>query len=229
MAKEILRTHDHLFCNRTVPDAVNSYKHCDYSMVWLPVSDRWRNLRKICSSQLFAPKVLDANQANRRVKVQELIADICESKEKGEAVNIGRAAFKTTLNLLSRTMFSVDLANPSSETARELKETIWGIMEEIGKPNLADYFHLLRRLDPQGIRRRLTYHFQKTLDLIDRMINQRLEARKVQDYIPTNDMLDSLLNMSEEKNEKMDKTEVENLFLVSLYYFLTLTYPQYLL
>ncbi|KAM5568099.1 geraniol 8-hydroxylase [Rosa sericea] len=213
MAKEILRTHDHLFCNRTIPDAVNSFKHCQYSMVWLPVSGRWRNLRKICNSQLFATKVLDANQANRRVKVQELIADICESEERGVAVNIGRAAFKTTLNLLSQTIFSVDLANPSSETARELKETIWGIMEEIGKPNVADYFHLLRKLDPQGIRRRLTYHFHKTIVLFDSMINQRLESRKVQDYIPTNDMLDTLLNMSEEKNEEMDKTEVEHLFL----------------
>ncbi|KAM5586777.1 hypothetical protein ABKV19_005617 [Rosa sericea] len=29
MAKEILRTHDHLFCNRTIPDAVNSFKHCE--------------------------------------------------------------------------------------------------------------------------------------------------------------------------------------------------------
>ncbi|KAL6193025.1 hypothetical protein ACLB2K_034110 [Fragaria x ananassa] len=213
LAKEILRTHDHVFCNRTVPDAVTSYNHCEYSMVWLPVSDRWRNLRKICNSQLFSPKVLDANQANRRVKVQELIADICESEKKGVAVNIGTAAFKTTLNLMSRTIFSVDLDNPSSETARELKETTWGIMEEIGKPNVADYFHFLRKLDPQGIRRRLTNHFHKTIVLIDGMINQRLESRKVQDYISTNDMLDTLINMSEEKNEEMDKIEVENLFL----------------
>ncbi|KAK9934460.1 hypothetical protein M0R45_021604 [Rubus argutus] len=213
LAKEILRTHDHVFCNRTIPDAVNSYKHCEYSMVWLPVSNRWRNLRKICNSQLFAAKVLDANQANRRVKVQELIAEVRESKEKGVPVNIGRAAFKTTLNLLSRTIFSVDLANPSNDTARELKETIWGIMEEIGKPNVADYFPLLRKLDPQGIRRRLTNHFQKTIVLFDRMINQRLESRKGKSYIPTNDMLDTLLNMGEEKNEEMDNTEVEHLFL----------------
>lgn len=216
LAKEILRTHDNVFCNRTTPDAANSYKHCEYSMVWLPVSDRWRNLRKICNSQLFAAKVLDANQANRRVKVQELIAEVRESKEKGVPVDIGGAAFKTTLNLMSRTIFSVDLANRSSDTAREMKETIWGIVEETAKPNVADYFPLLRKIDPQGIRRRLTNHFQKSMVLFDRMINQRLETRKGESYIPTNDMLDTLLNMAEEKNEEMDKTEVEHLFLVSL-------------
>lgn len=45
----------------------------------------------------------------------------------------------------------------------------------------------------------------------------------MQDYISTNDMLDTLINMSEEKNEEMDKIEVENLFLVSLY-FSTISY-----
>lgn len=40
----------------------------------------------------------------------------------GEAVDYGSAAFTTTLNLLSNTIFSIDLADPSSEMAREFKE-----------------------------------------------------------------------------------------------------------
>ncbi|KAM5574220.1 geraniol 8-hydroxylase [Rosa sericea] len=213
LAKEILRTHDQVFCNRTLPEAVHACKHSEYSMAWLPVSARWRNLRTICNLQLFAPKVLDANQAKRRVKVQKLIDDVNESMRAGEAVDIGRAAFSTTLNLLSQTIFSVDLADPSSETTREFKETVWGMMEEIGKPNLADYFPFLRKLDPQGIRRRLTYYFQITVDMFDRMIHQRLESRKQDGYISTNDMLDTLLNINEEKMEDMDMPETQHLFL----------------
>ncbi|BFG16151.1 hypothetical protein CerSpe_024250 [Prunus speciosa] len=73
MAKQVLRTHDQFFCNRTIPDAVQACNHAKYGMPWLTVSPTWRNLRKICNSQLFAAKVLDANQANRHLKVQELI------------------------------------------------------------------------------------------------------------------------------------------------------------
>ncbi|CAL8993801.1 unnamed protein product [Prunus brigantina] len=213
IAKQVLQTHDQLFCNRTVLDSVQACKHGENGMPWIPVSAKWRNLRKICNSQLFATKVLNASQANRHLKVQELIADVHESVVKGDAVEIGRAAFKTTLNLMSRTVFSVDLADQNSERAREFKELVRSIMEEISKPNLADYFPVLKKIDPVGIRRRLTRHFLKMFDLFDRLIIQRMESRKAPDYIMTSDMLDTLINNSEEKNEDMDMVETQHLFL----------------
>ncbi|XP_061992926.1 geraniol 8-hydroxylase-like [Rosa rugosa] len=217
MAKEILRNHDQFLYNRTVPDALRAFK--DYSLPWLPVSPRWRNIRKICNSQLFATKDLDANRAGRRVKVQELIASVKDSMVKGAAVDIGEAAFKSTLNLLSRTCFSMDLAETgsgSSDTAREFKEIVWGIMEEAGKPNLGDYFPVLRKLDPQGIRRRFANYFLRMLGFIGSIVNKRLESRKVHDYVTSNDMLDTLINISQEKNEEdMNNSQVvDHLFLV---------------
>lgn len=95
-------------------------------------------------------KILDANQAIGQLKVQELIADVNESVVKGKVVEIVRAGFKTTLNLFSRTIVSIDLAGPRSEVAREFKNTVWSIMEETEKPNFGDYFPLLRILDPQS-------------------------------------------------------------------------------
>ena len=47
--------------------------------------------------QLFANKTLDANQAIRHKKVQDALADTHQSSE---AIDIGRAAFKTTLNII---------------------------------------------------------------------------------------------------------------------------------
>ncbi|KAM5574527.1 geraniol 8-hydroxylase [Rosa sericea] len=215
MAKEILRTNDQLFCNRTIPDALRDIGH--YSLGWIPVSTRWRNLRKICTSHLFHTKVLDANQENRRVKVQELIASVNDCMVKGLAIDIGKAAFKTTLNLLSRTIFSVDLADDSSsssEMTREFKKIVNGIVEEAGKPNLGDYFPVIRKIDPQGIRRRFMNYYNKMLGLIESVISQRLECRKGGDYVTSNDMLDALINLSEEKNEEDLKNSevVENLF-----------------
>ncbi|KAB2624909.1 hypothetical protein D8674_016569 [Pyrus ussuriensis x Pyrus communis] len=128
VAKEVFRTHDQLFCNRTVPDAVQACDHAKYGMAWKP-------------------------------------------------------------------------------------ELVWGIVEEIGKPNLADYFPVLKKIDPMGIRRRLANHFQKMISLFDRMITQRLESRKSRDYVTTKDMLDTLINFSEEKSKDMDMAETEHLFL----------------
>ena len=215
-AKEVLQIHDQHLSNRTIPDAVRAHRHDEFSLPWIPVSTRWRNLRRICMEQIFSNKTLDANQAIRHKKVQDLLADTHQSSLNGEAVDVGRAAFKTTLNLLSTTIFSVDLADPNSETAREYKEIVWNIMKEIGRPNLADYFPVLKKVDPQRVRHRLAVHFGKILELFDRMVSQRLHLREVCGSNTNKDVLDTLLNISEENSEEMDKTKIERLFLVSI-------------
>ncbi|KAF3448446.1 hypothetical protein FNV43_RR09159 [Rhamnella rubrinervis] len=214
MAKEILQTHDKSFSNRTIPDAIRALQHDSIGMPWIPVSTPWRTLRKICNTQLFAAKVLDANQNLRRTKVQDLLAHVTKSSLIGEAIDIGSAAFTTTVNLLSNTIFSVDLADPSSEIAREFKDTVCSIMEVAGKPNLADFFPLLRKVDPHGIRRQMTKEFEKVIDLLDRMINERLELRKLPGSIRHNDVLDTLLDITEENKEEINRTQILHLLLV---------------
>ena len=215
-AKEVLQTHDQLLSNRTIPDALRAHEHDVFGLPWITVSSKWRNLRKICNGQLFSNAALDANQDIRRKKVQELLTETRQSCLSGEAVEVGGAAFKTTLNMLSNTILSVDLADPNSDAARKFKEIVWNIMEEAGKPNIADYFPLLQKLDPQGIRRRMTVNFGKMIDLFARMINERLQLRKVSGFVTNNDMLDTLLNISKENIRQMDKTTMEHFFLVSI-------------
>ncbi|KAG2681345.1 hypothetical protein I3760_11G140500 [Carya illinoinensis] len=213
MAKEVLRTHDQQLSSRTIPDALRAYKHDELGMAWMPVSTQWRKLRKICNGQLFSNSALNDNQDVRRMKLQELLAETHQSSLTGEAVDIGRAAVKTTLNLLSNTVFSLDLANSDSDMAGEFKEIAGDIMREVGKPNLADYFPLLKKIDPQGARRRLTVHFSKLIDIFDRLISRRLQLRKVSGYHATkNDMLDTLLNISDDNSTELDKTTIESLF-----------------
>ncbi|KHG25715.1 7-ethoxycoumarin O-deethylase [Gossypium arboreum] len=150
-AKEILQKQDLTFCNRTIVDAVRASQHYEVGLPWIPVSPLWRTLRKVCKTHIFASIKLDANEYLRQNKIQELIANVGESCLKGEAVNIGQVAFDTTINLLSNTVFSMDLVDPNSSIAREFKKTVRGMMDEVGTPNLADFFPFLRKIDPQGV------------------------------------------------------------------------------
>ncbi|KAK6251209.1 hypothetical protein SCA6_005214 [Theobroma cacao] len=213
MAKEILQKHDAAFSKRTVPDAFRALQHDEFGMPWMPVSTTWRNLRKISNLHIFASQKLDANQCLRRSKVEELVADVHDSCRVGKAIDIGQAAFKTTLNFLSNTFFPIDLAD-SSDTAQEFRDIVQGIKEELGKLNFGDYFPIiLRNLDLQGMRRRMTVHFGKLMNLFDRVIDKRLQLRKTNDYISTNDFLDTLLNISEDKNEELDRNLIKHLLL----------------
>ncbi|KAJ0105029.1 hypothetical protein Patl1_18597 [Pistacia atlantica] len=218
MAKQVLQIHDLYFCNRTIPDALYAHQHHEFSMAWLPVSSAWRNLRKICNSHIFTSQKLDANQDLRRKKVQELLAYVQESCRAGRAVDIGQAAFSTSLNLISNTIFSIDLADPNSDIAREFKELVWGIMVEAGKPNLADFFPVLKKIDPQGRRSRMTVYFGKMLELFDHMIDQRLQLKEGQGYVKSKDMLDILLEViAENRSEEIDRNNIKHLFVVSTF------------
>jgi len=216
MAKEVLQTHDQLLSNRTVPDAFRLQGHEVVGMPFIPISRHWRNLRKICNSQLFSNTALDANQDIRRKKVQELLAETRQSSLTGEAVDIGKAAFKTSLNMLSNTILSVDLADPNSDATIKYKEIVWTIMKEAGKPNLADYFPVLQKFDPQGIRQRMTVNFVKMKNIFAHNISERLQLRKVSGSLMNSDMLDTLLNICEENSEMMDKYRMEHFIMVSI-------------
>ncbi|KAE8658503.1 Geraniol 8-hydroxylase [Hibiscus syriacus] len=214
MAKEILQKQDLNFCNRTIVDAVRASQHYEFALPWIPVSPLWRTLRKVCNTHIFSNQKLDGNQYLRRNKIQQLIAHVRESCLKGEAVNIGQAAFDTTINLMSNTIFSTDLVDPNSSIAREFRETICSSMVEAGKPNLADYFPLLRKIDPQGIRHHMTVYLDKLLNILGKMFDERSELRKSQDSTASNDVLDTLLDVVEEGIEELNKTHVTHLLLV---------------
>ncbi|KAF8389636.1 hypothetical protein HHK36_024155 [Tetracentron sinense] len=215
MAKEILQKNDQAFANRTIPDSIRALNHHEVSMAWLPASSKWRNLRKLSNTNMFTTQKLDANHDLRSQKVQDLLAHVRDSLQAGHAVDIGRAAFTTTLNLIWNTLFSDDLADANySGTAQEFKDLVWGIMEEAGRPNLVDYFPVLRPIDPQGIRRRQTNYFSKIIELFDGMIKQRLQSRVSPTYLTQNDLLDTILNHMEDHSFEISRTDVEHLFLV---------------
>ncbi|KAK8685034.1 hypothetical protein V6N13_041045 [Hibiscus sabdariffa] len=214
MAKEILQKQDHTFSNRTIIDSVRACNHYEVGLPWLPISPLWRTLRKVCNTHIFNNLKLDSNEHLRRDKIHELIADVRRSCLKGEAINIGQAAFDTTINLLSNTVFSVDLVDPNSSISREFKKTVNEMMDEAGKPNMADYFPVLRKFDLQGIQRRMTVHYMNLLNLFGNLFDERSKSRKSPDYTASNDALDTLLDVIEAGIEELNRTHVIHLLLV---------------
>ncbi|KAK6934063.1 Cytochrome P450 [Dillenia turbinata] len=214
LAKEVLQTNDLNFSYRAFPECTKAHNHHINSMVWLPPAKEWRNLRKLSNSQIFSARTLDANQHLRQQKVAELLEYVQECSKAGLPVDIGRAAFVTSLNLLSNTVFSADLVNPRSDSAQEFKDLTWDIMEEIAKPNLADYFPVLRSIDPQGRKCRLGSLFGKMFDIFNNLIEQRLQSIQAHGSHSNTgtDVLDILLGIIAE-NKEIDRTMLLHLFL----------------
>ncbi|CAI0409775.1 unnamed protein product [Linum tenue] len=211
VAKEILQKHDKLLSDRHITLAMEAGDIHKFGLPLLPVDSKWRNLRKVCNSYVFTPRKLDSNQDLRREKITELLEGV-----RRNVLEVGRLVFKASLNALSSTILSMDLADEEkSETAREFKELAWGMLEEAGKPNLGDFFPLLAKMDLQGIQRRMGNHVAKVLDLFGWVIDQRLQKLKFEHYVSTNDMLDTLLGIGDDddRDAQMDPLHIKHLFL----------------
>lgn len=162
---------------------------------------------------MFTTQRLDAKIDLRRQKVEELLAHVRENCLLQQAVDVGQIAFSTTLNLVSNTVFSVDLIDFKSKSAQEFKDVVWKILEDAGRPNLAGYFPLLKWVDPLGARRRMEAHFRKMHAIFDRLIDQRLQWRSQNDYARRNDFLDAILSQYRESGAEFERYEIKALFM----------------
>lgn len=75
------------------------------------------------------------------------------------------------------------------------------------------------------IRKRMTVYFGKILQLFGRLIDERLNLRKLHNTNAERDVIDILLNLSEE----IDRTHIERMCLVRTFILVPVTYYSYLL
>ncbi|XP_074316537.1 drimenol monooxygenase-like [Silene latifolia] len=213
VAKEALQKHDLMFSNKTVFDAAQASNHHENSLIFLPPIPKWRNLRKISNTHIFYARKLDASRYIRENKVKDLYSYVQNCANTGMVVDIGQAGFTVVLNVLSTTLISLDLGVPDSELSSSFRKTFRHILEELGKPNISDYFPILKKLDVQGIKRRTTIHLQKILNMFNDVIQERLRNRGVPNYVRCDDVLEALLDMKPNDAEYIEASAIPHLFL----------------
>lgn len=216
VAREFMQKNDAVFSTRPVPDALRD--HARNSVPWLPNSPRWRALRRIMTSELFAPHRLDELQHLRREKVCDLINYVrCLARE-GVAIDINRVAFTTSLNLISRTIFSCDVTDLDDRSrSKEFKEVIAEIMEVAGSPNLSDFFPAIATLDVLGRRRRMRTLFERLHAMFNDAIDRRSHGRDNGEP-RNNDFLDHLLDATLEGDGAagLDRDTLLSMFTVTI-------------
>ncbi|XP_074290872.1 geraniol 8-hydroxylase-like [Silene latifolia] len=213
VVEEAIRKHDLTFSNRTVIDAICALDHHDNSAIFLPPTSKWRNLRKLSNSHMLSARKLDASRNIRENKVRDLCSYVQKCTDTGAVVNIGQVGFDVILNVMSTTLFSLDLADPVSELSCSFRKTFRHIIEELGMPNLGDFFPIMKKLDLQGIRRRTSIHFRKMLDVFNQIIEQRLRDRCSPNYVRCDDVLEALLDIKPNQAEYIEPSAIAHLFM----------------
>ncbi|XP_047979461.1 cytochrome P450 76T24-like [Salvia hispanica] len=207
-AKLVLQKHDSSFSSRTIPSANKVLRHHEFSVGWLPVGTQWAKLRKICREQMFSAPRLDASEGLRREKLQKLQDYLAERCERGTAVDVGEAAFTTALNLMSASLFSAEFVQFGSEKSQEMKEVMSGLIKCVGRPNLADFFPVLKALDPQGIYKETKFYFEKLFAKLDEIIDEKLKSGGQK-----RDLVEALLEIHRSDEAQLTRRDIRHLLL----------------
>ncbi|KAK6139001.1 hypothetical protein DH2020_027260 [Rehmannia glutinosa] len=210
IAQKILQKHDNAFPGRLKTAATQVLSRHDITVSCLPVGGKWRILRKICREQMFSAQRLDSSRVLRREKVDKLLDYVNECCVNGRVVDIGEAAFVTSLNLISNTLFSVDFAEYKTGSSQELKGIIHGLMSVIGRFNLADYIPILGVFDPQGIKRESEFYMRKLIEIFDGIIDEREKSTAKK-----NDLLEALMEISDgNQSDQFSRNDMKHLLLI---------------
>ncbi|XP_076908273.1 cytochrome P450 76T24-like [Bidens hawaiensis] len=218
MAKEFFQKHDQSFSSRSIPETARVKNHLEKSVVFLPVGDNWRKLRRITQEALFSGQRLDGSEQLRMQKVEQLVDHVSQYSMNEKPINIGEVVFITILNILSNMLFSMDFSQYDSKSSQEVREVISGLMEGSGKPNIADFFPIFRSLDLQGLVSDANRYYDKLFAFFDSIIDKRLQRRANSslydnDISTKNDVLDLLLDINFKDETELSKSDMKHLFL----------------
>ncbi|KAK4411318.1 cytochrome [Sesamum angolense] len=109
---------------------------------------------------------------------------------------------------MSATLFH-GLAQFNSDTSQGMKDVVWGVMECIGSPNFADFFPVLKSVDPQGILKKTKICFEKLFAIFDGIIDEKLKSGGGKD-----DLVEALIELSQRDDAELSRNDVKHLLLV---------------
>ncbi|KAK4485608.1 hypothetical protein RD792_008251 [Penstemon davidsonii] len=187
-----------------------------------PYNDYWRMIRKLCSSELFLHKRINASAPARQncidVMIQRIKDDSLASRVNGESGEIALDKYLClmTFNLIANFMLSRDIMDLKSEKGNEFYEAMKGFMEWSGKPNLVDSFPFLKWIDPQGIRGNTGKSLTKLLNMVSGFLKERVQEKLSGKVNETKDFLDVLLERIDDGKGTLDELSEKNVTIIVL-------------
>ncbi|XP_010558964.1 PREDICTED: LOW QUALITY PROTEIN: cytochrome P450 76A1 [Tarenaya hassleriana] len=180
-AREVLRDCDVALAGRKIYEAMKGErgKSSEGSLITAQYGAYWRMLRRLCTTQFFVTRRLDSMCNVRARCMDQMVRFVEEAGQNGtKTVDIGRYFFLMAFNLIGNLMFSKDLLDPDSKQGSKFFYHAGKVMEFAGRPNVSDFFPLLRFLDPQGIRRQTQFHVERAFEIAGEFIRERMEVMK---------------------------------------------------
>ncbi|MED6134573.1 hypothetical protein PIB30_038210 [Stylosanthes scabra] len=193
MAKEVMRTHDIIFANRPHNLAADIITYGSKGMSFSPQGSYWRQMRKICTFELLAPKRVESFRSIREQEASHLVKDL--SSNHGSIINFSKVIYSVSYGLTSRVAFGEKSTDQEAfiEAMKDVSKVVSGF-------SLADLYPSFEVLSVVTGLRSKTEKIHQELDrILGKIVRDHKERKEVKEK-STEDIVDVLLKLQKQSN-----------------------------
>ncbi|KAF5781169.1 putative premnaspirodiene oxygenase [Helianthus annuus] len=198
-AKEVMKTHDLNFAYRPFLLAAHIIAYKSTNIMFSPYGEYWRQLRRICNTELLSSKHVQSLRPIREQEVSNLIHTI--SKQSGSVIDLSELIYALTYGITTRSVFGKKVKDQEA-----LISLIGEAIESAGGFTLTDLYPSSKVISfVSGFRPKLEKIHQK----IDKMFNDIIQEHETCEDGKgdvNHLLLDALLNVQEYGNLEVPLT-----------------------
>ncbi|XP_028784736.1 cytochrome P450 71D10-like [Neltuma alba] len=188
-AKEIMKTHDQIFANRPKNLATDIFTYNSTDIIFSPYGNYWRQLRKICTLELFSAKRVQSFRRIREEEVSALVRNI--SEHEGSVFNLSQKISELTNSIVARVVFG-----KKTQNVEQILQIIEQGQKESSGLSISDFYPSLKFLSTiTGMRARVIKLHDGGDKVFDEIIKDHKEKKRNNVGEAAEDLVDVLLRI----------------------------------
>ncbi|XP_073010202.1 cytochrome P450 93G1-like [Typha latifolia] len=211
VAREFLKSNDATFSNRPLSVATRVFAYDAAGFAFAPYGPYWRFVKRLCVSDLLAPRTVDFLRPVRRAELHALVYAVLTKAKLREAVDLTWELIRMSNDEIVKMTTGTTVA-----MAEEVRMMVKDVAELVGSFNLEDFVGLCKGWDLQGLGRRINEVHKRFDGFLERIIKVKEKKRRrkregievVEEEVKV--LLDILLDVAEDENAEF-KLSRENI------------------
>nr|UVC58029.1 CYP81Q114 protein [Isodon rubescens] len=196
LVEECFAKNDIILANRP-PSSVDrkSLGFSSTSVIGAPYGSLWRNLRKLCDVEVFAPTRLASFLSIRRDERDRMISSLYKVSAAGFAkVNVENTIVELTFNNIMRMVAGKRYYGEEAEDdeeAKRFRDLTKAALELTSASNPGEIFPMLRWIGCNAVEKKIAVHSRETDEFMQGLLDQHRRGQR------RNTMVDHLLSLQQ--------------------------------
>ncbi|KAK2379379.1 cytochrome P450 83B1 [Trifolium repens] len=204
IAKEVLKTNDHVFSNRPILYGQQKLSYNGSEMIFSQYNEFWREIRKICVVHVFSTKRITYYSSIRNFEVKKMLKKISGHASSSSGTNMSEVLISLSSTIICRIAFGRSYEGDGNERSR-----FHGLLHEfqalLAEFFVADYIPYMGWIDKlRGLHGRLDRNFKEFDEFYQEIIDEYLDPNRQQTDEEV--IVDVLLQLKKKRSFSFDIT-----------------------